>query len=408
MYIRQTCLFSFEEIMNFQQETKLELILAQINISPLVAALSKQSHLRGPKGYRVAPMIYALIAKQILRISTTSELVRQLKENPVLRYNCGFEVLSKVPSEATFSRFADKLAESDALLKLFGDLVVHAKELGIVDGSHISIDSTKVDAFEASKPKKDIVDDGTNPNWGMKRDTHGNNIRWFGWKLHILSDSHSELPLSVMVTPANVHDGTIAVPLIEEFLKQYRDLFRPLFYAMDSGYDYNSVYDAVINHFEATPIIAYNPRGSHAAPEGLDDEFHPVCSCGYKLVYWGIDGDYMKFRCPQVLGKCNCPHGSAWCSSSNYGYTLKINRKENPRQIGYPLRSSDQWKTLYNKRTSVERCNGRLKTILNLNSIRSKGIKKATVHALLNCIALVAGTIASKVKVNRNEELLVA
>ncbi len=65
MYIRQTCLFSFEEIMNFQQETKLELILAQINISPLVAALSKQSHLGGPKGYRVAPMIYALIAKQI-------------------------------------------------------------------------------------------------------------------------------------------------------------------------------------------------------------------------------------------------------------------------------------------------------------------------------------------------------
>lgn len=121
----------------------------------------------------------------------------------------------------------------------------------------------------------------------MKRDTHGNNIRWFGWKLHILSDSHSELPLSVMVTPANVHDGTIAVPLIEELLEQYRDLFRPLFYAMDSGYDYNSVYDAVINHFEATPIKAYNPRGSHAAPEGLDDDLNPVCSGGYKLVYLG-------------------------------------------------------------------------------------------------------------------------
>ena len=408
MYIRQTCLFSFEEIMNFQQETKLELILTQINVSPLVTALSKQSHLRGPKGYRVAPMIYALIAKQILRISTTSELVRQLKENPVLRYNCGFEVLSKVPSEATFSRFVDKLSESDALLKLFTDLVVQAKELGIVDGSHISIDSTKVDAFEASKPKKDIVDDGTNPNWGMKRDTHGNNIRWFGWKLHILSDSHSELPLSVMVTSASVHDGTIAVTLIEAFLKQYRRAFSPSYYAMDSGYDYKSVYDAIINQFEAIPIIAYNQRGSRTAPEGLDDSLHPTCSGGNKLVYWGLDGDYMKFRCPHILGKCNCPHGSAWCSSSNYGYTLKINRKENPRQVGYPLRSSEMWRDLYSKRTSVERCNRQLKTILNLNAIRTKGIKKATPHALLNCIVFVAGTIASKARNRRNEELIVA
>ena len=109
---------------------------------------------------------------------------------------------------------------------------------------------------------------------------------------------------------------------------------------MDSGYDYKSVYDAIINQFEAIPIIAYNQRGSRTAPEGLDDSLHPTCSGGNKLVYWGLDGDYMKFRCPHILGKCNCPHGSAWCSSSNYGYTLKINRKENPRQVGYPLRSS--------------------------------------------------------------------
>jgi hypothetical protein len=83
-----------------------------------------------------------------------------------------------------------------------------------------------------------------------------------------------------------------------------------------------------------------------------------------------------------------------WCSSSNYGYTLKINYKENPRVYSYPLRSSSEWKNQYNKRTSVERCNSRLKKYLNLDNIRSKGIKKAKVYALLNCISLVAGTIA--------------
>ncbi len=127
MYIRKTSLFSFEEIIKFQQETKLELILARIDVSSLVMALPKQSHLRGPKGYRVAPVIYAVIVMQILRIATVSELVRQLKVNPVLHYNCGFDVLSKVPSEATLSRFLSKLPETDALLKLFQKLVIQAK-----------------------------------------------------------------------------------------------------------------------------------------------------------------------------------------------------------------------------------------------------------------------------------------
>lgn len=41
MYIRQTTLFSFEQIMEFQQETKLELILNQIDVSKLVAFQGK-------------------------------------------------------------------------------------------------------------------------------------------------------------------------------------------------------------------------------------------------------------------------------------------------------------------------------------------------------------------------------
>jgi len=408
MYIRQTTLFSFEEIIEFQKETKLELILSEIDVSALVQVLSKPAGSKGANGYRIAPLIYSALAKQILRIEKTSELIRQLNENPVLRYNCGFEVLAKIPSASTFSRFFKKLAQSDALQDLFQKLVLKAASLDIIDGEHVSIDATKVDAYEASKPKKDIIDDGKHPNWGMKRDTNGNNIRWFGWKLHILSDSQSELPLSIRVTPANVHDGNVAIPLIEALSKDYDKFFNPKYYAMDSGYDYNRIYDSIIKDFKSIPIIAYNPRGSHSSPEGLDDDLNPICSGGYKLVYWGLDGDYMKFRCPHVLGKCNCPHGSNWCSSSDYGYTLKINRKDNPRQTGYPLRSSEHWQSLYNKRTSVERCNSRLKINLNLNSIRSKGIKQALAHAYLNCIALLAGTIASKKLSMRNEVRLAA
>ena len=106
----------------------------------------------------------------------------------------------------------------------------------------------------------------------MKRDTNGNNIRWLGWKLHIICDSKSELPLDVLVTPASIYDGTVAITMIESFLKTYKNLFKSNYYAMDSGYDFEYVYDDIINKYKAIPVIAYNPRGSLAPPVGLDSD----------------------------------------------------------------------------------------------------------------------------------------
>ena len=397
MYIRQTCLLSFEEVMQYQQETRLEKVFQQIDVSKISSALLKPSYSRGPKGFDPSPMMYAFLAMHLEKMATVKQLVENLKHNPVLRYCCGFEVLGKVPSESTFSRFYSKLTEIEELDQMFHALVIKAKSLDLVDGTHVSIDSTKLAAYEAPQPKKNIIADGLHPNWGMKRDTNGNNIRWFGWKLHILCDSKSELPMEICMTPANVHDGTIALKLIDQFLNNYRNIFKPSYYAMDSGYDYENIYREIIDTHQAIPIIAYNPRGSKAPPQGYDEDLHPVCSGGYKLVYWGKDQKHMKFRCPHILNKCECLHGSNWCSPSNYGYTRKINFRENPRLLGYPIRSSNQWKLLYNLRTSVERCNSRLKEMLNVDRIRSKGIKKAKVHALLNCVVLVAGTIAANI-----------
>lgn len=80
MYIRQMSLFSFEDIIDFQQESKLNMILNQIDVSSLTSTLRKSSDSRGPKGFDPANMIYSLIAMQVLKINRISELVSQLKE----------------------------------------------------------------------------------------------------------------------------------------------------------------------------------------------------------------------------------------------------------------------------------------------------------------------------------------
>jgi transposase len=97
MYIRQTCLIPFEQIMEFQQKTKLEMILLQIDISKLVYSFKKPSDTKGPKGYDPTSLIYALIAMQVEKIQTIKDLVLNLKQNPVFRYCCGFDVLGCVP-----------------------------------------------------------------------------------------------------------------------------------------------------------------------------------------------------------------------------------------------------------------------------------------------------------------------
>jgi len=175
---------------------------------------------------------------------------------------------------------------------------------------------------------------------------------------------------------------------------------------MDSGYDQNKNYEYIANTVKATPIIAYNKRGEYAPPEGVNENFEPICSMGYPLVYWGKDGDYLKYRCPCTVGKVECPQGTCWCTNSNYGYCKKINSLKNMRLFSYPPRHSKNFTLLYNKRTSVERCNSRLKELLNTDNLRSAGILKAKSIALLNCIALIAGTIA--VNIVKNNKLSVA
>lgn len=61
---------------------------------------------------------------------------------------------------------------------------------------------------------------------------------------------------------------------------------------------------------------------------------------------------------------------------------------------------------LYNKRTSVERCNSRLKELLNTNNPQSAVILKAKAIVLLNCIALISATIA--INIVKNNKLSVA
>jgi IS5 family transposase len=202
---------------------------------------------------------------------------------------------------------------------------------------------------------------------------------------------HSELPVSLEVTPAHVYDGEMAIPLMKDVAENLGWKFKSVM--MDAGYDQVKNYETA-RSYGAQAIIALNRRGEKEPPAGMSSNGTPRCSMGYDMVYWGADGDRLKFRCPHVLGKVDCPLGAAACSDSNYGMVLKQNIADDVRRFSNPHRNTRRWTELYNERTAVERCNSRLKENLTANDVHVSGIDKVTTHVYLNAIVLLASALA--------------
>ena len=92
----------------------------------------------------------------------------------------------------------------------------------------------------------------------------------------------------------------------------------------------------------------------------------------------------------------DCPNGSAWCSDSKYGFVVKVNINDDLRRFSSPHRDTQGWNTLYNERTSVERCFSRLKENLTVNDLHLGGIENVKNYAFLNPIVLLASALAVK------------
>jgi len=405
--ILQMSLFSLKELFELEEKTKLELIFENLDLTSVVKNLRTDSK-KGPKGYNIKPIIRAFLAQRLENIHTRAALVRRLNSDPVFSYICGFGFYEKVPSEATLSRYFKRLSKSNSLEELYIQLLSEANKLDLLDLETIAIDASKLKSYERAKPKSQIDKNNFNtPNWGAKFDSFKNKITWYGWKVHLAVDTKSELPVAITVTPANEADGNQALSLVQMVSEVMTGIKceQTKYWVMDSGYDFTYIYESILFDHGSQAIIPINKRNAKQPPAGYYDfDGTPECSAGHKMVYWGHYKGDNKFRCPDVCGKVDCVHGSAWCSKSNYGRVAKTRPKEDPRYISTPHRGSKTWQKIYNKRTSVERTFGRLKENLGLKNVRVMGKKKVKAHILLSCIGLITAKITvEKLKTQEKE-----
>ena len=243
----------------------------------------------GRKPHNRKAIALAFIAKAVWNLPTTLLLINFLKSNQTLRMLCGWEWASDLPSESTFSRAFAEFSES-GLTELMHKGMVAANMEGMM-ACHISTDSTAIEAREkpAKKPKKESKEkrkrgrakkgEARAPippgririqigrslaenlaslpkqcDRGVKRGSSGNAKIWTGFKLH-WGVADGDIPISVLLTSASLHDSQAAVPLM-----QMASARMPYCYDLaDSAYDAKAIkeYSRSLGH---VPIIDSNKR----------------------------------------------------------------------------------------------------------------------------------------------------
>lgn len=285
----------FEEYLTEDQRTFLAMLRV---IEEHLAAPRETASRYGRPAYSRNPFIRAFWAKSYFRILTMDDLRKRLVSEPNLRMICGFTI---VPSHATFSRRMSMLSESSIMEKSF-EAMVSEYYAGRLVGD-LSRDSTAIAArdtpcnkksdvalpkpekYRRGRPRKGekrpqkalpVIAQQTmmsleealetldkRCSWGCKKNSQGNVSYWKGYKIH-LDVTDAGIPLSVVVTGANVHDSQVAIPL--ERMTETR--VTHLYSLMDAAYDSDTI-SSFIKGRGRVPLIDHNKRRNDTRP-GFD------------------------------------------------------------------------------------------------------------------------------------------
>ncbi len=397
MHIIQVPLFDFEAFIQEKSPNRLAEVLEVLPAEKLLAVLERE-HWTGRKGYSVRGMWAALIAGLMSQCHTLAEVVRLLKKDKETRLVCGFSK-DNMPGEDALGRFLKKLVSHEDLFEeCLDNLVNKLRELLPGFGARLAIDSTDILAYSNGNREHPSDQDA---RWGAKKKSgnkgegkkkEADTYYWFGYKLHLVIDAVYELPMAFILTPANESDTTQMKPLLQK-IGADKEKTQPKAVISDKGYDSQDNNTFVYKECKAAPIIPIREWKEAQLPGICNAQGTPLCGCGLPMVYWGKEGNYLKYRCPQILGKAECKSRFP-CTSSSYGYVLKLRIDKDVRQHPPVPRESKKFHRLYKMRTAVERVNSRVKELLGLGKITVRGIVKVTVRSALSLLVMLAAAVS--------------
>jgi hypothetical protein len=259
-------------------------------------------------------------------------------------------------------------------------------------GEHVSADSSMIRSYANARREKRRRKEGKGKDpgarWGVKSgDKEKGKVYVFGHKLHLLVDSNYEVPLAFQVTSANAHDGHYLPGLLDMAEAVITPPKAERFVAADTAYDSRANCGTAWER-GYIPLIPLN-EGTVPQDQDLLDEKGMVCCAftGRQFSYAGRDGNYTKWRCPYARNgrRRFCPKQHL-CSQREYGETIKLNIRENPRLHAPLPRGTHRFRREYARRASVEHVFSRLKHSLAADSLTVMGEGKVRAHLILSLI----------------------
>lgn len=380
-------IFSGFESAAFTKELKA--VFENLNDEELLEALEK-TRWTGRSGYPIKVMWRTIIVSYVFDIPTIQELIRTLNRNPFVAIQCSIYSSEEIPTRFSYYRFIKKLIAHRELIEKCMAKTIEALQRQLPGfGEVVAVDSTDIPTY-SKKYKKPSSD--PDAGWGFKKNSDGEDYRWLGYKMHLASTivGKHEIPMLPIVTAANANDSPLLIPLLEKNRSLIKG-FSPKFVLGDKGYDAKENYRVIVEDFKAVPIIDLNLRSQKGKPstfEDIGDAYGtPYCAWGIPYVFWGYDKKQkiLKYRCPLACGKQGC----TWldkCSRSSYGQVVKVKLKDDYRRFTQVPRKTKKWRSLYTKRTSIERIFSRCKKDGDgrLINHRMRGLEKITLNCLLS------------------------
>ena len=225
--------------MKYKMRASLRKIISNINLSKTEEVLKSKYKYTPDKPGRppITPTgIFLSFILMFLRIESYRDYHAFLEKDSFWKRTLGFK---KTPDNSSFTHFLQRIG-TDTFEQLFQVVVQQLLDEGFLNLHTIAQDGSilegNLDDHEAG--------------WGWD---HIDEKYIFGYKIHTIVDTKMELPVTLKITKANVHDSKEFQTLYPK-TKNYKTRFPTRFYIGDKAFDTTNIRKTLLKD-EIRPII---------------------------------------------------------------------------------------------------------------------------------------------------------
>jgi IS5 family transposase len=328
-------------------------IFSVVNFNFSVATKVKSTNRAGRPKTPAQALFNALILKSLAFNSSFRTIEAVFIQHPELKELLGFSQ-TNLPSDSALDRFFIKL-KLKQIQTIHKHLLQELRALGYAQGRIIALDSTPIEAYYKPPTKKGAKGRDPDAHWGLAKCKNG---WYYGYKVQVVVDAESYLPLHAIATPANVSDQRMVHPFIKP-LKQLR--YHPERALLDAGYDTEANHFRLREELGCISLICPNKRRSKK-------RYSPKLQKKYqKLLYQTKLDRYMP----------------------------KAKRQKEYRKCCLVLHDDVAYKKLYWMRIASEQQFATLKKDLFLESHKLGRLQNIQKHVALKCLCMLAIALAA-------------